>query len=105
MRNCHDLFTRCEAVTVISDHQPQNRVGTARCAVRAAFSGATIPPAISRAGTSQRDIPTTVRFMGGEGRVQLHNYVLARRLEFASATTLAGDQIRQKRIFPRYLRL
>src|SRR5438093_3254950 len=61
MRNCHDLFTRCEAVTVISDHQPQNRVGTARCAVRAACSGATIPPAVSRAGTSQRDVPTWFR--------------------------------------------
>src|SRR5437773_9518688 len=44
--------------------EPLNRVGTARCAVRAAFSGAIIPPAVSRAGTSQRDVPTTVRFMG-----------------------------------------
>jgi spermidine synthase len=35
-------------------------VGTARCAVRAAFSGATIPPAASRAGTSQRDVPTNL---------------------------------------------
>jgi prepilin-type N-terminal cleavage/methylation domain-containing protein/prepilin-type processing-associated H-X9-DG protein len=44
-------------------------VGMARCAVRAAFSGATVvpfatglsenlPPAASRAGTSQRDVPT-----------------------------------------------
>src|SRR5438034_4581996 len=41
-----------------------NLVGTARCAVRAAFSGATMPPADSRAGTSQRDVPTEVRFMG-----------------------------------------
>src|SRR5437667_6972251 len=41
----------------------QNRVGTARCAVRAAFSGATIPPAVSRAGTSQRDVPTEVTFV------------------------------------------
>ena len=47
--------------------EPLNRVGTARCAVRAAFSGATIPPAVSRAGTSQRDVPTTVRFMGRVG--------------------------------------
>src|SRR5437773_8800893 len=44
--------------------EPLNRVGTARCAVRAAFSGATIPPAVSRAGTSQRDVPTAVGFMG-----------------------------------------
>src|SRR5438034_2816112 len=41
-----------------------NLVGTARCAVRAAFSGATMPPADLRAGTSQRDVPTEVRFMG-----------------------------------------
>ncbi len=39
-----------------------NTVGTARCAVRAAFSGATMPPSASRAGTSQRDVPTKVRF-------------------------------------------
>src|SRR5882762_9983573 len=43
-----------------------NLVGTARCAVRAAFSGATVPPATARAGTSQRDVPTTVRFMERE---------------------------------------
>src|SRR5438034_11423028 len=43
-----------------------NLVGTARCAVRAAFSGATMPPADARAGTSQRDVPTEVRFMGRE---------------------------------------
>ena len=41
-----------------------NLVGTARCAVRAALSGAMMPPAASRAGTSQRDVPTEVRFMG-----------------------------------------
>ncbi len=35
------------------DHEP---VGTARCAVRAACSGATIPPTASRAETSQRDV-------------------------------------------------
>src|SRR5438477_7029945 len=40
-----------------------NLVGTARCAVRAALSGAMMPPAASRAGTSQRDVPTKVRFM------------------------------------------
>ena len=44
--------------------EPLNLVGTARCAVRAAFSGAIVPPAASRAGTSQRDVPTNVRFMG-----------------------------------------
>ena len=44
--------------------EPLNLVGTARCAVRAAFSGATMLPADSRAGTSQRDVPTEVRFMG-----------------------------------------
>src|SRR5438552_8210371 len=43
-----------------------NLVGTARCAVRAALSGAMMPPAASRAGTSQRDVPTKVRFMGSE---------------------------------------
>src|SRR5881392_3006053 len=43
-----------------------NLVGTARCAVRAAFSGATMPPADARAGASQRDVPTQVRFMGRE---------------------------------------
>ena len=36
----------------------------ARCAVRAACGGATPPPADSRAGTSQRDVPTKVGFMG-----------------------------------------
>ncbi len=45
----------------ISRLEPLNVVGTARCAVRAAFSGATIPPATARAGTSQRDVPA--RFM------------------------------------------
>jgi spermidine synthase len=40
----------------------RTRVGTARCAVRAAFSGATVPPAASRAGTSQRDVPTNSIF-------------------------------------------
>src|SRR5213082_1235076 len=50
----------------ISRIEPLNLVGTARCAVRAAFSGATMPPAASRAGTSQRDVPTKVRFMGRE---------------------------------------
>jgi hypothetical protein len=44
------------------------KVGTARCAVRAAQSGATrttsrtlsqfVPPAATRVGTSQRDVPT-----------------------------------------------
>ena len=48
----------------ISRFEPLNLVGTARCAVRAAFSGAIVPPAASRAGTSQRDVPTNVRFMG-----------------------------------------
>ena len=38
-------------------------VGMARCAVRAASSGATVPPAATRAGTSQRDVPTKFRFM------------------------------------------
>ena len=33
-------------------------VGTARRAVRAAFSGAKVPPAAARAETSQRDVPT-----------------------------------------------
>src|SRR5437660_4099760 len=45
--------------------EPLNLVGTARCAVRAAFSGATPPPADSRAGTSQRDVPAEVRFIEG----------------------------------------
>src|SRR5438046_9731022 len=48
----------------ISRIEPLNLVGTARCAVRAAFSGATMPPAASRAGASQRDVPTKVRFTG-----------------------------------------
>src|SRR5438034_208819 len=48
----------------ISRIKPLNLVGTARCAVRAAFSGATMPPAASRAGTSQRDVSTKVRLMG-----------------------------------------
>ena len=38
-------------------------VGTARCAVRAAFNGATLPSADARAETSQRDVPTNIRFM------------------------------------------
>src|SRR5437660_1776243 len=52
----------------ISRTESLNQVGTARCAVRAAFSGATMPPAASRAGTSQRDVPTKVRFMERESR-------------------------------------
>ena len=44
--------------------EPLNLVGTARCAVRAAFSGTTMPPADSRGAASQRDVPTEVRFMG-----------------------------------------
>jgi hypothetical protein len=51
----------------ISRFEPLNLVGTARCAVRAAFSGAIVPPAASRAGTSQRDVPTNVRFMERAG--------------------------------------
>src|SRR5205814_1689095 len=47
----------------ISRIEPLKLVGTARCAVRAAFSGATMPPAASRAGTSQRDVPTKIRVM------------------------------------------
>src|SRR5947208_11315713 len=58
----------------ISRIEPLNLVGTARCAVRAAFSGATMPPAASRAGTSQRDVPTKVRFMGS-----LHDSRIAHR--------------------------
>jgi hypothetical protein len=46
-----------------SRFEPLNPVGTARCAYRAAFGGATVPPAMTRAGTSQRDVPTNVRFM------------------------------------------
>src|SRR5438552_19155453 len=38
-------------------HEPLTLVGTARCAVRAACSGASVPPAVARAGTSQRDVP------------------------------------------------
>jgi hypothetical protein len=45
-------------------NQFDGRVGTARCAVRAAFSGAWRPPAAARAGSSQRDDPTDGRFMG-----------------------------------------
>jgi hypothetical protein len=33
----------------------------------AARSGATLPPAVSRAGTSQRDVPATARFMESAG--------------------------------------
>ncbi len=40
-----------------------NQVGTARCAVRAASSGASVPPADAWAETSQRDVPTTVGCM------------------------------------------
>src|SRR5947207_3877531 len=50
----------------ISRIEPLNLVGMARRAVRAASSGATMPPAASRAGTSQRDVPTQVRFMERE---------------------------------------
>jgi hypothetical protein len=38
----------------------QNQVGMARCAVRAAFSGATVPPAAAPVETSQRDVPTSL---------------------------------------------
>jgi arylsulfatase A-like enzyme/cyclophilin family peptidyl-prolyl cis-trans isomerase len=55
------------------------KVGMARCAVRAAYQrrnaslvsrGRTtpVPPAGTRAGTSQRDVPTSLRFMGRENR-------------------------------------
>jgi hypothetical protein len=57
------LLMSCQQKSARSD-----QVGTARCAVRAAFSGAIkkvripngnfIPPAATRAGTSQRDVPT-----------------------------------------------
>jgi hypothetical protein len=43
-------------------------VGTARCAVRAAFSGVWLPPAVARAGSSQRDDPTEGRFMESSAR-------------------------------------
>ncbi|MEO8427342.1 MAG: tetratricopeptide repeat protein [Verrucomicrobiota bacterium] len=43
-------------------HEPL-KVGTVRCAVRAAFSGATVPTAATRAGTSQRGVPTKFRFI------------------------------------------
>jgi hypothetical protein len=36
-------------------------VGTARCAVRDALSGASVPSGYSRTGTSQRDVPTILR--------------------------------------------
>src|SRR5439155_25452717 len=52
------------ATRPMDSFEPLNLVGTARCAVRAAFSHATMPPAASRAGTSQRDAPTEVRFIG-----------------------------------------
>ena len=47
--------------------EPLNLVGTARRAVRAAFSGAILPAAVTRAGSSRRDDPTHVRFMGRDG--------------------------------------
>jgi hypothetical protein len=56
-------MTRCQIIMV----------RTARYAVRAAFSGAAydpthtswqlVPPALTRAGTSQRDVPTSQRTM------------------------------------------
>ena len=68
-----------------------NLVGTARCAVRAAFSGATVPPAMARAGTSQRDVPTRVWFMEREHLQNLDvswamNRPLTRPSAFAKAT-------------------
>jgi spermidine synthase len=49
------------------------RVGTARCAVRPAFSpdGIGIPPAASRAGTSQRDVPTNSIFLANPLRWEI----------------------------------
>src|SRR5262245_23706187 len=49
--------------TETSRVEPQYRIGTTRCAGRAAFSGATIAPADGRAGTSQRDVPTSARLL------------------------------------------
>jgi hypothetical protein len=60
--------------------QGHSRVGIARCAVRAACSSAIIlpfaaplaeavPPAVARAGTSQRDVPTPVRRLHGHARL------------------------------------
>jgi len=48
-----------------SPFEPLSRVGMARFAVRAGCSGATIPPAVSRAGTSQRDVPTMFKLKDG----------------------------------------
>ena len=55
-------------------HEPESKVGMARCAVRAAFSGAMVvtadlvgppvPPATTRAGTPRRGVPTNNWFMG-----------------------------------------
>jgi hypothetical protein len=65
-----------------SRHEPPNLVEMARCAVPAAFSGGTIPPAVARAETSQRDVPTKVR-VRGEGIASLNFKILW--LEFESA--------------------
>jgi hypothetical protein len=48
----------------MKSHLCETAAGTARCAVRAASSGATVPPAAPRAETSQRDVPTHFRSIG-----------------------------------------
>ncbi|MEO8427986.1 MAG: hypothetical protein ABI651_12825, partial [Verrucomicrobiota bacterium] len=52
----------CLANPDVNRVHERSEVGTVRCAVRAASSGATVPPATTRAGTSQRDVPTKFRF-------------------------------------------
>jgi hypothetical protein len=54
------FWTGLHARLVTQRGQEPTTVGTARCAVRAAFSGATVPPAAARAGTSQRDVPANL---------------------------------------------
>jgi hypothetical protein len=64
------FWTGLHARLVTQRGQEPTTVGTARCAVRAAFSGATgldlssgllrlrrVPPGSTRAGTLQRDVP------------------------------------------------
>jgi hypothetical protein len=53
------LWTR-----IVTMNRFDGQVGMARCAVRAAFGGVWLPPAVARAGSSQRDDPTDGRFMG-----------------------------------------
>jgi dipeptidyl-peptidase-4 len=77
-----------------------DQVGTARCAVRAALSGATVPPAQTRAGTSQRDVPTKIANLRNQNFLSLAFLVL-----FLPVAALAQQRIKSMPGYERYQRM